>query len=213
MMGLFQNLFAQSDLPKKNTSLGIDLIVGVISLSENISEESRLEIIFREQLDKSALRFRVGYTSYNPRYDDNSLFFDSTIYVSNTYMKDRQYSFAIGGQYQLVKSRSRFYGGIDLGFNYDKENLVVEECFIRNCDRLHFIPTKMASIELTPFVGWNFDLNPRFFLSIELGPYMQWSFGKRPFFTQQLEEKERDFSSFELNMARMLRDISINYRF
>lgn len=207
-------LTAQDSPPRKNTSLGIDLIVVIISLSDNASDySSSLDLIYKEHLENSAIRFRASATSFNTEKRQFAGFKADSTFIRSYYEPIKRYGIAIGGEAQLTKSKHPMYGGLDVGFNYESGLVEVSRCLNQNCETLKFLDTNSKSIEITPFIGWEFNLTERFFLNIELGPYLLFNFGDRPFADKEVNIKTESVNGVDVNMARLLRDISINYRF
>lgn len=208
------SLQAQSEQPRRTTSFGIDLIIAVIGLSEqNDVSPSSLEIIYREHLEKSAIRFRATVTNFQNESRQISGFKVDSTFIRSYYFPNKRLGIALGGEYQLTKTKNYLYGGADLGFNYEKGAVRADVCLEEECEELKKLQAKSYSIEINPFIGWHFNLNPRFFLNIELGPYVLFNFGERPYADENLAIQQFAISDTEIHMGRLLRDISINYRF
>ena len=206
-------LEAQNSMPKRNTSLGIDLIFAVVSLSDNTNAAvSSFELIYKENLEKSALRFRASITSFSDSEQISGFKADST-FIRSFYAPSTRYGIAIGGEFKINQSKNPMYAGVDLGVNYEKGSVGINRCLDDDCEFLRSIKANNTSLEITPFLGWELNLNERLFVTIELGPYFLINFGERPFADENVETQYTSLSGTELNMGRVLRDIAINYRF
>jgi len=207
-------LVAQDSRPKKNTSLGIDFLVIIATLSDFTTvDASTIDIVFKEHLEKSAIRFRASVTSFNSERQQFKGFKPDSTFVRSYYKPYKQYGIALGGEVDLTKSKNPMYAGLDVGLNFKSGSVGIERCLNQDCETIQSLETKSKSLELTPFIGWEINLNERFFLNLELGPYLLFTYGEHPFADADEDIQTLSINETEINMGRVLRDISINYRF
>ncbi|MFT4762177.1 MAG: hypothetical protein ACI9XO_004721 [Paraglaciecola sp.] len=207
-------LEAQNPMPKKKTSLGIDLIFAVLTLSDNTDTyTSSLEIIYKEHVNNSAMRFRASVTSFSNEKSQFLGFKADSTFIRSYYQPSARYGIAIGGEYKVTASKNPMYAGLDIGFNYEKGYVEINRCLKNDCEFVREMEANHTSLEFTPFLGWEFNLNERFFLNVELGPYFLINFGDRPYADENEDIQLLSLSGTELNVGRILRDISVNYRF
>lgn len=207
-------LEAQNERPRKNTSVGIDLIIVITNLADSPSSTaSTIDVIYKENLEKSAMRFRVSSTSFNENKQQFSGFKADSTFIRSYYQPRRRYGVALGGEIDLTQSKHPMYAGLDVGFNFERGTVSIDRCLNQNCEFLKYVDAKSTSLEITPFIGWEVNLTERFFLNVELGPYLLFNFGDRPFADADVAIQTRSINDTEINLGRVLRDISINYRF
>ena len=196
---------------------GLDLTSMIAVASGHFAQTYDLEMIYKENLEKHDLRFKVIIQSPVGDYEFvNRVTMDSARFY-NYFQPSLNYGINAGFARRKSINGLPIYYGIDGNAFLNTGRTVVTEEPLNEIpldeDFFRVIDNHFFTIGVIPFIGTKLNLTDRMFFTLEFGTGINYNFGERSYMNASQRNATFPIRDFAFSLNRLINDIAISYRF